>query len=138
VTVDGRPMVLFVCLHNAGRSQMAAAFFNRAAAGRALGESAGTTPGDRVHPVVVEAMREVGVDLAGARPKALSDELQRAADRAVTMGCGDACPLVRAPVTDWDLPDPGGMPLEQVRAVRDEIERRVAALAAELGLTTGP
>ncbi len=130
--IDGKPMVLFVCLHNAGRSQMAAALFTRAAAGRALGESAGTTPGDRVHPAVVEVMREVGIDLGGARPKALSEELQRAADRAVTMGCGDACPLVRAPVLDWDLPDPRDMPIERVREVRDEIERRVAALVAEV------
>ena len=130
--IDGKPMVLFVCLHNAGRSQMAAAFFNRAAAGRAVGESAGTTPGERVHPAVVEVMREVGIDLAGARPKALSEELQRAADRAVTMGCGDACPLVRAPVLDWDLPDPRDMPIARVREVREEIERRVAALAAEV------
>ena len=130
--IDGKPLVLFVCLHNAGRSQMAAAFFNRAAAGRALGESAGTTPGERVHPVVVEAMREAGIDLAGARPRALTDELQRAADRAVTMGCGDACPLVRAPVVDWALPDPKDMPIERVREVRDEIERRVAGLVAEV------
>ena len=131
--IDGKPMVLFVCLHNAGRSQMAAAFFNRDAGGRAMGESAGTTPGERVHAAVVEVMREVGVDLAEARPKALTDDLQRAADRAVTMGCGDACPLVRAPVTDWALPDPKNMPIERVREVRDEIERRVRALLAELG-----
>jgi protein-tyrosine-phosphatase len=125
-------MVLFVCRHNAGRSQMASAFFNRAAAGRAVGESAGTTPGEGVHPVVVEAMREVGIDLAGAVPRALDEGLQRAADLAVTMGCGDACPLVRAPVIDWALPDPKDMPIERVRELRDEIERRVAGLVAEV------
>jgi arsenate reductase len=123
---------LFVCLHNAGRSQMAAAHFNRVAGGRAVGESAGTTPGERVHPAVVDVMREVGIDLSEARPKGLTDDLQRAADRAVTMGCGDACPLVRAPVLDWGLPDPKDMPIEDVRAVRDEIARRVAALVAEV------
>jgi len=130
--IDGVPMVLFVCRQNAGRSQMAAALLNRAAAGRAVGESAGTTPADRVHPVVVEAMREIGIDLTGARPKALTEDLQRAADRAVTMGCGDACPVVRAPVEDWDLPDPAGRPLAVVREIRDEIARRVEPLVGEL------
>jgi arsenate reductase (thioredoxin) len=127
-----RPVVLFVCRQNAGRSQMAAALFERAAAGRAVALSAGTTPADRVHPAVVEAMREVGIDLSGARPQLLTDDLQRRADRAVTMGCGDACPLVRAPVTAWDLPDPADLPLERVREIRDEIARRADALAAEL------
>ncbi|MBI2684355.1 MAG: arsenate reductase ArsC [Actinobacteria bacterium] len=126
------PMVLFVCLHNAGRSQMAAALFNHRASGRARAESAGTTPGERVHPAVVEVMDEIGIDLSSARPKALTDDLQRAADRAVTMGCGDACPLVRAPVTDWNLPDPKDAPIEDVRAIRDDIGRRVDALVAEL------
>jgi protein-tyrosine-phosphatase len=130
--IDGKPMVLFVCLHNAGRSQMAAALFTRAAAGRAVGESAGTTPGERVHPAVVEVMREVGIDLAGVRPKPLTDDLQRAADRAVTMGCGDACPLVRAPVIDWALPDPKDLPIGRVREIRDEIARRVKALVEEV------
>ncbi len=127
-----RPVVLFVCLHNAGRSQMAQALFNRAAAGRAVGVSAGTTPGERVHPEVVEVMRELGIDLSAERPKALTEDLQRRADRAVTMGCGDACPLVRAPVIDWALPDPKGRPVAEVRAIRDEIARRVHALVAEV------
>ena len=126
------PMVLFVCLHNAGRSQMAAALFNRAAAGRARAESAGTTPGERVHPAVVTVMSEIGIDLSGARPKALTDALQHAADRAVTMGCGDACPLVRAPVTDWKLTDPKDAPIEDVRAIRDDIAKRVETLLADI------
>jgi arsenate reductase len=129
---DGKPVVLFVCLHNAGRSQMAAAFFDRAAAGRAIAESAGTEPAERVHPEVSAAMREVGIDLAGAKPRLLTEELQRAADRAVTMGCGDACPLVRAPLIDWDLPDPAGLPLAEVRLIRDEIARRVERLVTEV------
>jgi protein-tyrosine-phosphatase len=116
---------------------MAAALFARAAGGRAVGESAGTTPADRVHPVVVEAMREIGIDLAGRRPRLLDDDLQRRADRAVTMGCGDACPLVRAPVTDWDLPDPAHMTLQQVREVRDEIDRRARALVEEVAPAPG-
>lgn len=132
--IDGTPVVLFVCLHNAGRSQMAQALFTRAAAGRAVGVSAGTTPGERVHPVVVEVMREVGIDLSQERPKPLTDELQRHADRAVTMGCGDACPLVRAPVIDWALPDPKDRPIDEVRAIRDDIARRVEALVAEVHL----
>jgi arsenate reductase (thioredoxin) len=130
--IDGTPVVLFVCLHNAGRSQMAEALFTRATRGWAIGRSAGTAPADRVHPVVVEAMREVGIDLSRARPRPLTDELQRAADRAVTMGCGDACPLLRGPVTDWDLPDPKDRPLPEVRAIRDEIARRVARLADDV------
>jgi protein-tyrosine-phosphatase len=124
--------VLFVCLHNAGRSQMARALFDRAAGGRAVGLSAGTTPAERVHPEVVAAMAEVGIDLSGERPAPLTPELQRAADRGVTMGCGDACPLVRAPVVDWALPDPAGLPLERVREIRDEIARRVEPLVAEV------
>ena len=135
--IDRVPLVLFVCLHNAGRSQMAAALFNRDAAGRARAESAGTTPAERVHPSVVTAMLELGIDLSGARPRRLTSALQRAADRAVTMGCGDACPLVRAPVTDWDLPDPRDEPVERVREIRDEIARRVAGLVAEMAGPAG-
>jgi protein-tyrosine-phosphatase len=97
-----------------------------------VGLSSGTTPAEAVHPVVVEAMAEVGIDLSRARPRPLTEDLQAAADRAVTMGCGDACPLVRAPVTEWDLPDPADRPLEWVRALRDDIARRVRALAAEV------
>jgi len=124
---------LFVCLHNAGRSQMSAALFERAAAGRHRALSAGTTPAERVHPEVVEVMRELGVDLAGRRPQLLTRELAEQADVVVTMGCGDACPYVPGRrYVDWQLPDPKGRPLDEVRATRDDIARRVAALAAEL------
>lgn len=125
--------VLFVCLHNAGRSQMSAALFERAAEGRHEASSAGTTPADRVHPEVVDAMRELGVDLAGRTPRKLTRELTERADVVVTMGCGDECPYIPGKrYLDWDLPDPKGRPLDEVRATRDEIARRVAALAAEL------
>ena len=125
--------VLFVCLHNAGRSQMSKALFERAAGGRHEAESAGTEPAERVHPEVVEAMREVGVDLSGRTPQKLSDELAEWADVIVTMGCGDACPYIPGKrYIDWDLPDPKGLPLDQVRALRDDIDRRTEALAAEL------
>ena len=118
--------VLFVCLHNAGRSQMSRALFERAAEGRHEADSAGTTPADRIHPEVVEAMRELGLDLDGARPKKLTDDLARAADVVVTMGCGDECPYIPGKrYLDWDLPDPKGRPLEEVREIRDDIERRV-------------
>ena len=125
--------VLFVCLHNAGRSQMSAALFERAAEGRHEASSAGTTPAERVHPEVVETMRELGVDLAGRTPRKLTRELAEQADVVVTMGCGDECPYVPGKrYLDWDLPDPKGRPLEEVRATRDEIARRVAELVAEL------
>src|SRR5919197_3898832 len=121
--------VLFVCLHNAGRSQMSEALFERAAAGRHRAESAGTTPADRVHPEVVEVMREVGLDLDSRRPRPLTPELAERADVVVTMGCGDACPYIPGKrYVDWDLPDPAGRPLDEVRAIRDEIARRVEAL----------
>ncbi len=124
---------LFVCLHNAGRSQMSAALFERAAGTRHRALSAGTTPGERVHPEVVAVMRELGIDLADRRPQRLTDELARRADVVVTMGCGDACPYVPGVrYLDWDLPDPKGRPVEEVRATRDEIARRVEALVAEL------
>ena len=126
--------VLFVCLHNAGRSQMSQALFERAALGTGhAAASAGTTPAERVHPEVVEAMRELGADVAGRVPQPLTDELARWADVVVTMGCGDACPYVPATrYVDWELPDPKGRPLDEVRATRDEIARRVQALLAEL------
>jgi arsenate reductase len=122
--------VIFACVHNAGRSQMAAALFNRAAdPARARAISAGTQPGERVHPEVVEVMRELAVDLADARPRRLTDELAAGADLLITMGCGDACPVVPGlRREDWPLPDPKGQPLEQVRAIRDEIARRVDTL----------
>jgi arsenate reductase (thioredoxin) len=125
--------VLFVCLHNAGRSQMSAALFERAAGGRHEASSAGTTPADRVHPEVVEAMLELGVDLTGRTPRKLTRELAERADVVVTMGCGDECPYIPGKrYLDWDLPDPKGRPLGEVRATRDEIARRVAGLVAEL------
>ncbi|HWW68184.1 MAG TPA: arsenate reductase ArsC [Solirubrobacterales bacterium] len=125
--------VLFVCLHNAGRSQMSEAFFTRAAAGRHEARSAGTTPGERVHPEVVEAMNELGIDLGNRRPRGLTREDAEWADVVVTMGCGDECPYIPGKrYLDWDLPDPKGRPLAEVRATREEIDRRVAALVEEL------
>jgi arsenate reductase len=124
---------LFVCLHNAGRSQMSEALFARAAGGRHEGRSAGTTPGERVHPEVVAAMAELGIDLGDRVPRALSRADAEWADVVVTMGCGDECPYIPGKrYLDWDLPDPKGQPLEQVRRTREEIERRVATLVAEL------
>ena len=126
------PRVLFVCVHNAGRSVMAEALFNELAAGRAQASSAGTIPGGAPHPVVVEAMREVGLDVAGHRGRLLTDDMVRSADRVITMGCAvdeQACPAVRyANVEDWGLPDPKGQPIERVREIRDEIRRRVEVL----------
>ncbi|HEX8857127.1 MAG TPA: arsenate reductase ArsC [Thermoleophilaceae bacterium] len=124
---------LFVCLHNAGRSQMSQALFERAAAGRHRALSAGTTPGDRVHPEVVDAMHELGIDLSGNVPRKLTRELAEEADVVVTMGCGDECPYIPGKrYIDWDLEDPKGRPLHEVRETRDEIERRVRELVAEL------
>ena len=124
---------LFVCLHNAGRSQMSQALFERAAGRRHRALSAGTTPGERVHPEVVEVMRELGIDLADRQPRALTRELAEEADVVVTMGCGDECPYIPGKrYLDWELEDPTGRPVDEVRATRDEIERRVNALVAEL------
>jgi arsenate reductase len=125
--------VLFVCLHNAGRSQMSAALFERAADGRHQALSAGTTPAERVHPEVVTVMRERGIDLADRVPRLLTRELAQQADVIVTMGCGDECPYVPGVrYIDWDLADPKGRPLDEVRATRDEIARRVDELVASL------
>ena len=125
--------VLFVCLHNAGRSQMSQALFERAAEGRHVAASAGTQPAERVHPQVVEAMRELGIDLGRRRPRRLEREQAEWADVVVTMGCGDECPYVPGKrYLDWELPDPSGLPLEEVRRIRDEIARRTEALAREL------
>jgi protein-tyrosine-phosphatase len=126
--------VLFVCLHNAGRSQMSQALFERAAGGLHEARSAGTRPGDRVHPEVVAVMRELGIDLAGNKPQQLTTELAEWADVVVTMGCGDECPYIPGKrYLDWDLPDPKRLPVAQVRVIRDEIADRVRALADELG-----
>ena len=125
--------VLFVCLHNAGRSQMSQALFEREAGGAHEARSAGTTPGERVHPEVVDAMRELGIDLSGRRPQRLTDDLARWADVIVTMGCGDECPYIPGKrYVDWDLPDPKGKPLEEVREIRDDVARHVGALSSEL------
>jgi arsenate reductase (thioredoxin) len=124
---------LFVCLHNAGRSQMSQALFERAAEGRHRALSAGTTPAERVHPEVVEVMRERGIDLAERQPKLLTRELAEQADVVVTMGCGDECPYIPGRrYLDWDLEDPKGRPLDEVRATRDDIDRRVRELVEEL------
>jgi arsenate reductase len=122
--------VIFACVHNAGRSQMAAALFNRLAdPAKARALSAGTHPGERVHPEVVTVMREVGVDLAGARPQKLTPELASEAQLLITMGCGDECPVVPGlRRDDWPLEDPKGRPLERVRHIRNDIRRRVEAL----------
>jgi arsenate reductase len=123
--------VLFVCLHNAGRSQMSAALFAQAAAGRHQALSAGTTPAEHVHPEVVAVMRELGIDLADRTPQLLTRELAEQADVVVTMGCGDACPYIPGKrLIDWQLADPKGQPIETVRAIRDDIAQRVAALVA--------
>jgi protein-tyrosine-phosphatase len=126
---------LFVCLHNAGRSQMSAALFERAAAGRHQALSAGSEadPDGRVHPQVIDVMDELGIDLSGRRPQRLTTELAEAADVVVTMGCGDACPYIPGKrYVDWDLADPKGRPIDEVRATRDDIARRVEQLVAEL------
>ncbi len=123
--------VLFVCTHNAGRSQMAEAFFERHAPLDISAESAGNDPAREVWPEVAEVMREVDIELAGRRPKKLTTEMQLHADWAVTMGCGDVCPYVPTTVEDWDVPDPAGLPIEEVRAIRDEIEARVQDLVDE-------
>src|SRR5256885_17164595 len=132
--------VLFVCLHIAGRSEMSQALFDRAAAVRHSSESAGSIaePGGRVHPEVVEVMRELGIDLSKRTPQRLTDDLAAKADVLVTMGCGDTCPYFPGKrYIDWDLADPKGRPVEEVRATRDEIARRVEALVAELDAAWG-
>ena len=124
---------LFVCLHNAGRSQMSQALFERVADGRHTAASAGTQPGERVHPQVVDAMRELDIDVADRKPQALTHELAEQADVVVTMGCGDECPYIPGKrYIDWDLQDPAGLPLDEVRAMRDDIARRVNGLVLEL------
>jgi arsenate reductase (thioredoxin) len=131
--VHDLPEVLFVCVHNAGRSQMAAALLDHHANGRVRVRSAGSDPAERVNPAVVEAMAEWGIDLSREHPKRLSDEAVQAADAVVTMGCGDACPVYPGRrYLDWTVDDPAGKPVEQVRAIRDEIDRRVRHLLAEL------
>jgi arsenate reductase len=126
-------VALFVCLHNAGRSQMSAALLERGAAGRHTALSAGTTPAEQIHPEVIQAMLELSIDLSGRVPQLLTRELAERADVVVTMGCGDACPYVPGRrYIDWDLPDPKGRPLAEVRAIRDDIATRIGGLVAEL------
>ena len=128
-----RPTVLFVCVHNAGRSQMAAGFLQHLAGDRVEVLSAGSAPADQVNPAAVEAMREEGVDLTTAVPKVLTEDAVRASDVVVTMGCGDACPFFPGKrYEDWALDDPAGQGLEAVRPIRDEIRRRVEALIEEI------
>jgi arsenate reductase (thioredoxin) len=130
------PAVLFLCVHNAGRSQMAMGWFNHLADGRAVAYSGGSEPGERVNPAAVEAMAEVGIDIASAQPKRWTDEGVRAADVIVSMGCGDACPVYPGKrYEDWVLADPFGKGVEEVRPTRDEIGRRVRDLLASLGVT---
>ena len=128
-----RPEVLFVCVHNAGRSQMAAALLDRHAKGRLHVRSAGSTPAEEINPAVVEAMNEIGVDMSKEYPKPLTDEFVRASDVVITMGCGDACAIYPGKrYEDWELDDPAGKTLEDVRPIRDELESRIQALLADL------
>jgi len=127
------PEVLFVCVHNAGRSQIAAALLEREAQGRVRVLSAGSEPADELNPAVVEAMREVGIDISAERPKKLEDDMVRESDVVITMGCGDACPIYPGRrYEDWELEDPAGKDLETVRRIRDQIRERVVALAASI------
>jgi arsenate reductase (thioredoxin) len=127
------PEVLFVCVHNAGRSQMAAALLDRQAQGRITVRSAGSVPAAEINPAVIEVMREIGLDLSKEFPKPLTTEAVEASDVVITMGCGDACPIFPGKTyLDWAIGDPAGLPVDQVRPIRDEIDRRVKALVAEL------
>jgi len=129
-----RPTVLFVCVHNAGRSQMAAGFLTALSDGAVDVRSAGSMPGDQINPVAVEAMAEVGIDIASEQPKVLTDEAVQDSDVVITMGCGDACPFYPGKrYEDWELDDPAGRPLEDVRPIRDEVRRRVEELLQSLG-----
>ncbi|MGW2305782.1 arsenate reductase ArsC [Streptomyces sp. NPDC001809] len=129
------PSVLFVCVHNAGRSQMAAAFLTRLGGHRVQARSAGSVPADTVNPAVVEALAEVGIDISSETPKVLTTEAVQSSDVVITMGCGDACPYFAGTrYLDWQLEDPAGQGIAAVRPIRDEIERRIRGLLAELGI----
>ena len=135
---DHKPTVLFLCTHNAGRSQMALAYFNHLANQRGIAWSGGSEPADRINPAAVAAMAEVGIDITGAFPKPWSDEIIRAADVVVTMGCGDACPFYPGKrYENWELPDPAGRDVDAVRPIRDAIEARVRRLLDELDIAPG-
>ncbi|MFD8295355.1 arsenate reductase ArsC [Streptomyces bauhiniae] len=132
---ESKPSVLFVCVHNAGRSQMAAAFLAHLAGDRVEVRSAGSAPADAVHPAVVDAMAEVGIDLSAQTPKVLTADAVRASDIVITMGCGDACPVFPGrQYLDWSLDDPAGQGVAAVRPIRDDIERRIRGLLADLGI----
>jgi len=134
---DGKPTVLFLCTHNAGRSQMALGFFAHLAGDQAVGWSGGSEPEDRINPAAVEAMAEVGIDITGEFPKPWTDEIVQAADVVITMGCGDACPIFPSKrYENWDLPDPAGQNLEAVRPIRNDIEERIRRLLTELNVHT--
>jgi arsenate reductase (thioredoxin) len=133
---DGKPAVLFLCTHNAGRSQMALGFFTRLAGDDGVAWSGGSEPGNRVNPSAVEAMAEVGIDITAEFPKPWTDEIVRAADVVITMGCGDACPIFPGKrYVNWELPDPAGQSVDAVRPIRDDIEQRVRRLLSELGIS---
>jgi arsenate reductase (thioredoxin) len=136
IGTDGTPIVLFLCVHNAGRSQMALGWFNHLAGDRAVAWSGGSEPGTEINPSAVAAMAEVGIDITGEFPKPWTEEIIQAADVVVTMGCGDACPLYPGKrYEDWELDDPAGQDLAAVRPIRDEIRRRVETLLASLAAT---
>ena len=132
---DGRPIVLFLCVHNAGRSQMALGFLTHLAGDRVIGWSGGQEPGIEINPAAVEAMRDRGIDITGEYPKPWTDQILQAADVVITMGCGDACPIFPGKrYEDWDLDDPADKPVEEVRTIRDEVERRVRLLLDQIGV----
>jgi protein-tyrosine-phosphatase len=136
LTADGTPTVLFLCVHNAGRSQMARGWFTHLAGGRAVAWSGGSEPASEINPAAVAAMAEAGIDITGEHPKRWTSEIVQAADVVVTMGCGDTCPLSPGKrYEDWELDDPAGLDVAAVRPVRDEIRRRVEALLSSLGIT---
>ena len=132
---DGKPTVLFLCTHNAGRSQMALGFFTHYAGDKAIAWSGGSEPGNEINPAAIEAMREVGIDITGEYPKPWTDEIVQAADVVITMGCGDACPIFPGKrYENWELPDPAGQGLDAVRPIRDDIDERVRRLLADLNV----
>ena len=136
--MSDKPEVLFVCVHNAGRSQMAAALLDHVARGRVRVSSAGSAPADEIHPEVRRALDEIGLDVSQEFPRPLGDDAVRAADVVITMGCGDACPVYPGKrYLDWELPDPAGKSIEEVRAIRDDIERRVRSLLDEVAPSGG-
>jgi arsenate reductase (thioredoxin) len=132
---DGKPTVLFLCTHNAGRSQMALGYFTHYAGANAVAWSGGSEPGNEINPAAIEAMREVGIDITGEYPKPWTDEIVQAADVVITMGCGDACPIFPGKrYENWELPDPAGQGLDAVRPIRDQIDHRIHHLLAELNV----